>query len=118
VNLSDEMLEPLESELLATPQASDIAIDVSITKSGASWYQSSKYVAYRVWVNNTTDEQMTVTITSSSSKDTHTFYVPKQSSKTYTVNTAVSGTHTLTFKVPTGTLSGTVRVRMSDEAIS
>ena len=99
------------------PFASHIGLDVSITKTSESWSQNSGYGSYRVWVDNTTSQRMTVTITSRSASDQHTFYVPANSNKTYTVNDAVSGTHTITFTTASGDLSGTVRVRVSEEPL-
>ena len=86
-------------------------------KKFQNWSQNSGYGSYRVWVDNTTSQRMTVTITSRSASDQHTFYVPANSSKTYTVNDAVSGNHTITFATVSGDLSGTVRVRVSEEPL-
>lgn len=99
------------------PMASHIGLDTSITKKSVSWTQTSGYESYRVWVDNTTSQRMTVTITSKSNADKHTFYVPANSNKSYTVNNAVSGTHTITFATASGDLSGTVRVRVSDTTL-
>lgn len=99
------------------PMASHIGLDTSITKKSVTWTQTSGYDSYRVWVDNTTSQRMTVTITSKSNADKHTFYVPANSNKTYTVNDAVSGTHTITFATASGDLSGTVRVRVSEEPL-
>lgn len=99
------------------PMASHIGLDVSITRKSESWSQNSGYGSYRVWVENTTSQRMTATITSRSASDQHTFYVSANSNKTYTVNNAVSGTHTITFATASGYLSGTVRVRVSEEPL-
>lgn len=99
------------------PMASHIGLDTSITRKNVSWTQTSGYDSYRVWVDNTTSQRMTVTITSKSNADKHTFYVPANSNKSYTVNDAVSGTHTITFATASGDLSGTVRVRVSDTTL-
>lgn len=99
------------------PMANRLSIDKSITRKSESWEQDRGYGSYRVWVENTTSQRMTVTITSRSASDQHTFYVPANSSKTYTVNDAVSGTHTITFATASGVLSGTVRVRVSEEPL-
>lgn len=99
------------------PLASHIGLDASITRKSESWSQNSGYGSYRVWVDNTTSQRMTVTITSRSNADQHTFYVPANSNKTYTVNDAVSGNHIITFATASGVLSGTVRVRVSEEPL-
>ncbi len=99
------------------PIADKFALNDPIVGKSNSWYQSKRYTAYRVWVDNTTTQRMTVTVTSNSASDRHTFYVPANSNKTYTVNNAVSGTHTITFATASGTLSGTVRVRVSEEPL-
>ena len=99
------------------PMANRLSIDKAITRKSESWEQDKGYGSYRVWVENTTSQRMTVTITSRSASDQHTFYVPANSSKTYTVNGAVSGNHTITFATASGVLSGTVRVRVSEEPL-
>lgn len=99
------------------PMSNALAMNKSITRKSESWEQENGYGSYRVWVENTTSQRMTVTITSRSASDQHTFYVPASSSKTYTVNDAVSGNHTITFATASGDLSGTVRVRVSEEPL-
>lgn len=101
----------------AVPMANKLVLNNPIIKKSISWYQSSNYTSYRVWVDNTTSQRMTVTITSQSALDQHTFYVPANGNKTYTVNAAVSGAHTITFTTASGNLSGTVRVRVSEEPL-
>ncbi|MGM9564508.1 hypothetical protein [Evtepia sp.] len=97
--------------------ANRLALNDPIVRKSESWEQDRGYGSYRVWVENTTSQRMTVTITSRSASDQHTFYVPANSNKTYTVNNAVSGTHTITFTTANGDLSGTVRVRVSEEPL-
>ena len=101
----------------AVPMANQLVLNEPIINKSISWYQSNGYTSYSVWVDNTTSQRMTVTITSRSASDQHTFYVSANSNKTYTVNDAVSGTHTITFTTASGDLSGTVRVRVSEEPL-
>lgn len=100
------------------PMADQLVINRAITKKSESWAQMTGYASYRVWVENTTKVQMKVTIKSSSANDSHVFYVPAGGSKTYTVNNAVSGVHTISFDVGSTALSGTVRVRVANVALS
>ena len=100
------------------PMASHIGLDAAIKKTGLSWMQTRGYGSYRVWVENTTNRQMKVTITSSSSSDYHQYYVPAKDSRTYVVNNAVSGSHSISFDAGGGDVSGTVRVRVSEEPLS
>lgn len=114
-SIPSEAVEAQGTEII--PMANRLTIDMAITRKSESWHQDSGYGSYRVWVDNTTSQRMTVTITSRSASDQHTFYVPANSNKTYTVNNAVSGTHTITFATASGYLSGTVRVRVSEEPL-
>lgn len=99
------------------PMANKLVLDTPISTAGAAWYQEKGYTSYQVWVENTTKLAMTVTITYSGSK-THVFSVPAGKSDTYVVNDAVSGSHKISFKTVNNVLSGTVRVRVSDVALS
>lgn len=96
----------------ASPLSSDIALDRSITRSNASWYQPSGYPSYRVWVENTTNYIMTVRITAPTGLTT-TFLVPAGGTNKYVSNNATNGAHDLTFSTTGNVLSGTVRVRVS-----
>lgn len=95
-----------------SPMSSDIALDRSITRSNASWYQPSGYPSYRVWVENTTNYIMTVRITAPTGL-TSTFLVPAGGSNKYVSNNATNGAHDLTFSTTGNVLGGTVRVRVS-----
>ena len=99
-----------------TPLSSMIAMDTLATQYGASWFQQNGYTAYRVWVANTTNYTMTVRITEPSNT-VRTFYVPAGDNRSYTNNDADSGVHTLSFSNGTNYVSGTVRVRVSTEAL-
>ncbi len=99
------------------PMANKLVLDTPISTAGAAWYQEKGYTSYQMWVENTTKLAMTVTITYSGSK-THVFSVPAGKSDTYVVNDAVSGSHKISFKTVNNVLSGTVRVRVSDVALS
>lgn len=99
------------------PMASHIELDAAIRKTGLAWIQPRGYGSYRVWVENTTNRLMTVTITSSSSSDSHRYYVSANDSRTYVINDAVSGTHTISFDAGSESVSGTVRVRVSNEML-
>lgn len=96
---------------------SHIAVDTTVTKYGVSWYQPKEYVSYRIWVDNTTNNSMRVTITDPQGR-LRTFSVPAHGNKSYVGNGVESGTYRLSFSSSNGVLSGTVRVRVSDVALS
>lgn len=98
------------------PLSSMIAMDTIISPYNLSWLQQSGYIAYRIWVVNTTNYTMTVQITGPNNS-VKTFTVPAASNRTYTNNDADSGVHTLSFSNGTNYVSGTVRVRVSTEAL-
>lgn len=98
------------------PMADHVALDTAITSAGSSWSQPFGYPAYRIWVNNTTSQTMTVTISTALSQS-HTFSVPAKSAKAYTVNNASYGRQKISFKTKNNVLSGTVRVRVSSVAL-
>ena len=85
--------------------ASHIAVDTTVTKYGVSW------------VDNTTNNSMRVTITDPQGR-LRTFSVPAHGNKSYVGNGVESGTYRLSFSSSNGVLSGTVRVRVSDVALS
>jgi hypothetical protein len=97
--------------------ASHIAVDTRVTKYGVSWYQPKEYVSYRIWVDNTTNNSVRVTITDPQGR-IRTFSVPAHGNKSYVGNGVESGTYRLSFSTSNGVLSGTVRVRVSDVALS
>lgn len=88
--------------------------NVAITSSGRTWRQANSDKAYAITVNNTTNQQMRVTVTGGSPT---TFYVPANSSRSVTKNNAVSGSYTVSFSTSSGALSGTFSVMASDDSI-
>ncbi len=115
-----EQTVPVEMENSGTvvhPMNDYVLLNVPITKKEESWSQPWGYSSYRVWVENTTKLAMSVTITYFGNK-THVFSVPAGKSETYVVNDATYGSHKISFKTVNNVLSGTVRVRVSDMALS
>lgn len=102
----------------ASPMTSRIALDTNITENGGSWSQPIGYGSYRVWIDNTTNERMTVKITGGWGEEDHVFIVNAKKNKTYVINSAGWGTHRISFDTPSGAFSGTARVRVSDTALS
>ena len=95
------------------PLENHLVINKGIDKYGVSWEQDKGYPSYRVWVENTTNRQMRVTISEPSGQK-EIFYVPAGGNKTHTVNDAMSGFYRIDFVTSSGVLSGTVRVRVSE----
>lgn len=96
-----------------SPRWSDVALDTNITSYGANWIQPDDFPSFRVWVDNTTGALMTVTITFPSGQ-TKNMYITSGSNQTYTNNDADPGVYRLSFHTYASTLSGTVRVRVSN----
>lgn len=96
--------------------SSYVIVDDPISAGGSEWTQPTGYCGYRVWVENTSDETMKVTVTSAGG--TFPREVPPNESKVIlVVNNAAEGyVHTIDFKTASGVGSGTVRVRVSDIA--
>lgn len=95
------------------PMENHLAVNRNISKYGVSWEQDKGYPSYRIWVENTTDQQMRVTIAEPSGRKV-IFYVSAGGNRTYTMNNATDGIHRVSFFTITGELSGTVRVRVSE----
>ena len=98
------------------PMSSYVQLDTKITAAGASWIQPWVYSSYRIWVDNTTNRTMTVTITSAF-EPTHSFTVGSLSNKSYVINDVSYGKHKVVFSTSNNMLSGTVRVRVSETAL-
>ena len=95
------------------PMSDYVYLDAKITAAGTFWIQPGGYHSYRIWVDNTTNRTMTVTITSTF-EPTHSFTVGSKSNKSYVVNDASYGKHKVVFSTSNNVLSGTVRVRVSE----
>lgn len=102
----------LQSDSDISSRANFLALDASITKNGVAWAQLEDYIAYRIWIDNTTGALMTVTITSPSGQ-TKNLYVTSGNDLTYTNNNAEQGVYRVSFHTYADALSGTVRVRVS-----
>lgn len=61
--------------------ASHIAVDTTVTKYGVSWYQPKEYVSYRIWVDNTTNNSMRVTITDPQGGSEHFLFQPMETNR-------------------------------------
>ena len=116
IGATDNSLEtsntPEQYEDTISPMANFLALDTNIANRPSGWVQMEDFIAYRIWIDNTTDALMTVTITSPSGQ-TKNLYITSGSNKTYTNNSAEEGTYRLSFHTYASTLSGTVRVRVS-----
>ena len=67
-----ERLERNRGKLMA----SHVAVDTAVTKYVISWYQPKEYVSYRIWVDNTTNNSMRVTITDPQGGSEHFLFQP------------------------------------------
>ncbi len=84
----------------------------SVGTSGRFWNQDEVYDTYRIRVNNTSNQIMKVTV-SSSLGGTWVFEVPPNDSSTWAVKNAVSSEHYVDFITPNGIVSGTIDVAVS-----
>ena len=99
---------------LPTPRASQVVVEASISSLGASWVQPFGNNSYKIWVDNTTDQVMTVTHVSGLRNDTYEVE-PNSKRVVAVVNNAIPfAEHRLDFSTPNGVLSGRVTVRVSD----
>ncbi|MCD8143967.1 MAG: M56 family metallopeptidase [Oscillospiraceae bacterium] len=82
-----------------------------INSAGVTWYQDSSYAAYRILVQNTTDETMTVSVVTGSG--TLPYTVAANSTAILTMNNAETGQYDLDFQTPSGSVGGCVSVCVS-----
>lgn len=99
------------------PMASNLILDSSISSAGTGWYQEKHYTSYRVWVENTSQYKMTVTITEPNGTKRN-FTVDAGKNKSYSVNGVSSGFYRLSFNTGGKDVSGTVRVRVADVSLA
>ena len=100
------------------PHSSYLVVDEPVSQGGSRWEQPAGYSSYRVWVQNTSNVPMKVTVKYSNGKYSHEVRVGANEAKTVlTVNNAVAGLHTVSFVTDDGVGSGIVRVRVSDVAL-
>ena len=108
-----------EDTVLITPLDSKTPLSAApITNHGLEWYQEEGYTAFRIWVQNDTDQEMKVTICydGASEDDKMVFRVPPYEGGGGYVNFATEGrTYSLGFQTPNGVLSGACTVRISEE---
>ncbi len=116
-------LEPKEAlESVAALDADELSALMSgilvvserpINSAGVTWYQDSSYAAYRILVQNTTDETMTVSVVTGS--ETLPYTVAANSTAILTMNNAETGQYGLDFQTPSGSVSGCVSVCVSTD---
>lgn len=106
-----------EDTVLITPFASRTPVsNKPITEDGAEWYQEEGYPAFRIWVQNDTDEEMKVTIEYDGMPHNGemVFRVPAHQGGGGYVNFAEEGTYYyVDFQTPNGTFAGSCTVRIS-----
>jgi hypothetical protein len=100
------------------PFNSYIIVDDPVTHGGSRWNQPVGYSSYRVWVHNTSDAPMTVTVKYNNGMHSHkATLAPGEKRVVVKTNGAVVGEHIINFTTNTGTVSGIVRVRVSDTTL-
>lgn len=84
----------------------------NIYTSGKYWDQPSGYASYRIFVSNTKNETMKVTVSYGSLS--YDFNVSANGTNTITVNNAQAVRHYVSFSTNSGAVSGTISVRVSN----
>lgn len=106
---SDPGIMPVTSE---TPVEKE-----SISEDGITWYQKKGYTAYRIWVQNDTNQEMkvTVTYTGMPAGMSRVFRVQAGKSRSMEVNKARAGVqYYADFQTDDGSFEGICSVRISD----
>ena len=111
-SISDQTTDP------DSARANYLILDSSISP-GTNLYWDQPYKYYRVWVQNTSNRSMTVTITHNVGPVpiTKDFVVPAGGQKTQTYSTTAVR-HYVSFDNGEGSESGTIRVRVSDQELN
>lgn len=94
------------------------AVDDPFTHSDSHWDQPRGMAAYQVEVQNTNDVPTNVFVYYSDHQPPHTFSVSPGQTQVFVVNDPRPGEHRLAFNTADGTLSGTVRVLLSDQTLA
>lgn len=90
------------------------AVDDPFTHSDSHWDQPRGMAAYQVEVQNTNDVPTSVSVYCGDRQDPNTFTVPAGQTQVFVVNDPQPGDHRVAFDSPNGSLSGTVRVLLSE----
>ena len=92
-------------------------VDDPFTHSDSHWDQPRDMVAYQVELHNTNSVYTNIFVYYSDRQPPHTFAVPPGETQVFVVNDPHPGPHSIAFNTPDGTLSGTVRILLSDTPI-
>lgn len=90
------------------------AADEVFSHRDTSWDQLQGMTAYLIELHNTNKVPTKITINYAKYQPPHTFELAAGEQCTFLVNDARTGKHTISFVTPDGSLSGTVRVMLSD----
>lgn len=93
-------------------------VDDPFTYGDSHWNQPRNMTAYQVEVYNTNNVTTYVHIRYSDHQPAHTFEVPAKDAKAFVVNDSRPGEHSISYDTKNGSLSGTVKVLVSDEPIT
>lgn len=92
-------------------------VDDPFTHSDSHWDQPRNMAAYQVEIHNTGTSTTAVSVRYSQHQPPHSFEVPAGETQVLVVNNPRPGEHSIAFDTPDGTLSGAVRVLLSDAPI-
>ena len=121
-----ECQEPEQMTLISDPGIMPFTSETPvenkpISQDGITWYQKQGYSAYRIWVQNDTNQEMKVTVTYTGMPDGKSlvFRVQPGKGNGMVVNNAWDGVqHYVDFQTDNGSLKGTCSVRISDTPFS
>lgn len=92
-------------------------VDDPFTYGDSHWDQPRNMAAYQVEIDNTGNIPTNIFVYYSDRQPPHTFAVPAGETRVFVVNDPRPGPHSIAFNTPDGTLSGAVRVLLSDAPI-
>lgn len=94
------------------------AVSETFSYRNIDWDLPREMTAYLILLENTNSVRTNVFIYYSEYQPPHTFVVPAGETRVFVVNDPRPGPHSVAFDTPDGTLSGTVRVLLSDTPIA
>lgn len=94
-----------------------LVAEETFSHSDINWMQPKGMAAYLIIVENLGSTDTVVSVQYSTHNEPNSFTISAGNTQVFFVNDPQPGEHTLSFDSPDGTLSGTVRVLLSDQPI-
>lgn len=106
-----------DSNLEQVLQHSTFAMTEAFSYDDIDWDHPREKSAYLIEIDNTNSVLTNIFVYYSDRQPPHTFAVPAGETRVFVVNDPHPGKHSIAFNTPDGTLSGAVRVLLSDAPI-